>query len=146
MNMNITNMTNINNNENILIQNSHTRSSQSEQMLCPGCGRMLFGQNKTCMQAMNQNCENANININQTQNIQRSQNEQNVAFQQEECICPDCRKCPGCGNIQTMNQIRNIQRSEAEQNVQVEENEQQDIVQQNECICPGCKQTKVKAA
>jgi hypothetical protein len=87
-------MTNMNNNENIIIQNDQTQSCQSENMLCPGCGRMTFCQNKSDVQAMSQNCENVNMNISQNQNnIQSSEVEKNIeSIQQDECICPDCKK------------------------------------------------------
>ena len=59
-------MTNVNNSENILVQNAQTQSYRSENMLCPGCGRMTFCQNKSNMQ-----------------NI--------ASAQQGECICPNCK-------------------------------------------------------
>ena len=65
-------MTNVNNSENILVQNAKTQSCRSENMLCPGCGRMTFCQNKS--------------------NMQSSEVEQNIASaQQGECICPNCK-------------------------------------------------------
>jgi hypothetical protein len=65
-------MTNVNNSENILVQNAQTQSYRSENMLCPGCGRMTFCQNKS--------------------NMQSSKVEQNIASaQQGECICPNCK-------------------------------------------------------
>ena len=59
-------MTNVNNSENILVQNAKTQSCRSENMLCPGCGRMTFCQNKSNMQ-----------------NI--------ASARQGECICPNCK-------------------------------------------------------
>jgi len=233
MNMNITNMTNVNvnNSENILMQNAQTRSCQSENMLCPGCGRMTFCQNKSNIQTMSQNCENVNMNliqaqnniqsteaeqniqmsenmalqqsactchnchqcpgcgrmtlsenksnvqtvsqnyesvnmnISQTQNnIQSSEVEQNIASaQQEECICPDCRKCPGCGRMTSSEKKSSVIQEEniitnGEQNIQIQEDEQQEQyeqnvdeqqvqqIQQEECICPDCKKNEVEAA
>ena len=77
-------------------------------------------------------------------------------MKQEECICPDCQKCSGSDNAQTISQNvevnvqnQNVQSSENEQNVLVEENEQQEqqeqnvAVQQDECICPDCKKTEI---
>ena len=54
------------NSENILVQNAQTQSCRSENMLCPGCGRMTFCQNKSNMQ-----------------NI--------ASARQGECICPNCK-------------------------------------------------------
>ena len=149
MNMNIANM----------MKTAHTQSCQSEHLLCPGCGRMTFCQNKSNMQALSQNEQNVQIEENQ----QQGQYMQNMTeVQQKEMICPECQncsKCPGCGrmtysenksNIQTMSQNvevnvqnQNVQNSENEQLEQQEQQEQNVAVQQDECICPDCKKTEI---
>ena len=130
--MNVTNMTNINNNENILIQNAHSSSCQSEHLLCPGCGRMTLCQNKSNIQAMSQNDQNVQIEENQ----QQGQYIQNMTeVQQKEMICPECQncsKCPGCGRMTYSENKSNIQTTS--QNI---------AVQQDECICPDCKKTEI---
>ena len=128
MNMNVTNMTNINNNENILIQNAHSSSCQSEHLLCPGCGRMTLCQNKSNIQAMSQNDQNVQIEENQ----QQGQYIQNMTeVQQKEMICPECQncsKCPGCGRMTYSENKSNIQTTS--QNI---------AMKQEECICPDCQ-------
>ena len=131
------------------VQNEECICPQCQNMhKCPGCGRMVYSENKVDIQTMSQNCENANINVNvnETQNMQRSENEQNVVMQQEECICPECQKCLEMSqkveNIDVnVNQTENIQKTEEEQNVQIEQNP---VVQQDVCICPDCKQNEVQ--
>ena len=129
MNMNVANM----------MQNAHSRSCQSEHLLCPGCGRMTFCQNKSSIQAMSQNDQNVQIEENQRQG-QYMQNMTKV--QQKGMICPECQKCskcPGCGRMTYSENKSNIQTMS--QNVEVTNVNQ---AQKGVCICPDCKNKEIE--
>ena len=129
MNMNVANM----------MQNAHSRSCQSEHLLCPGCGRMTFCQNKSSIQAMSQNDQNVQIEENQRQE-QYMQNMTKV--QQKGMICPECQKCskyPGCGRMTYSENKSNIQTMS--QNVEVTNVNQ---AQKGVCICPDCQNKEIE--
>ena len=93
MSQNCENMVNVNQTQNNMqTENEQNIAMKQEECICPDCQKCSGCGN---IQTMSQNVE---VNVNQTQNMQNvhveenEQHEQNVAVQQDECICPDCKQ------------------------------------------------------